>query len=278
MFFPRGRGKDPDALSLVAYSDSNWAGDRENRKSTSGGMIWWGPYFISDLVKGQSVVATSSDEAELYAAVSVMKNMILIKRALSFIGLSAKMELRLDSSAALAMLERQGAGRLRHVEVAVLWAQQWVKDRGVSVRAEPTRTNCADLGAKVHTVARFRKLFDMIKLMDRDNFEAEVSKETLPMPLHVAGIAQGSSPLTSLITFLPSLVMHGEAKVVHEAETSKGLFFLDMGRTFQGMFLVVGIGVLLGIVVGICYELAGRKRSSVTWARWFWKAFAGESL
>ena len=246
-------------------------------------MIWWGPYLISDLVKGQSVVATSSCEAELYAAVSVMKDMILIKRALSFIGLSAKMELRLDSSAARAMLERQGAGRLRHVEVAVLWAQQWVKDRGVSVRAEPTRTHCADLSTKVHTVTRSREFFDMTKLMDRDNFEAEASKETLPMPLHVAGVAQGSSPLASLITFLSSLVTHGEGRVVHEAEARvasslKSLFFLDMGRTFQGMFLVVGIGVVLGVVVGIWYELAGRKSSRVTWAKWFWKAFAGKTL
>ena len=135
VFFPRRREEDPDGFSLVAYSDSDWAGDRENRKSTSNGMIWWGPYLISDLVKGQSVVATSSGEAELYAAVAVMKDMILIKRALSFIGMSAKMELRLDSSAARAMLERQGAGRVRHVEVAVLWAQQWVKDRCVAVRA-----------------------------------------------------------------------------------------------------------------------------------------------
>ena len=65
MFFPRGRGEDPDGFSLVAYSDSDRAGDRESRKSTSSGMIWWGPYLISDLVKGQSVVATSSGEAEL---------------------------------------------------------------------------------------------------------------------------------------------------------------------------------------------------------------------
>ena len=36
-------------------------------------------------------------------------------------------------------------------------------------------------------MARFRELFDMIKLMDRDDFEAEASKETLPVPLPVAG-------------------------------------------------------------------------------------------
>ena len=136
----------------MAYGDSDWARDRESRKSTSSGMIWWRPHLTSDLVKGHSVVATSSGEAELKAAVSVMKDTILIKRALSFIGLNAKMEHRLDSSAARAMLERQDAGRVRHVEVSVLWAQQWTNDRGVAVRAEPTRTKCADLGTKVHSV------------------------------------------------------------------------------------------------------------------------------
>ena len=226
--------------------------------------IWWGPYLISDLVKGQSVVATSSGEAELYAAVSVMKDMILIKRALSFIGMSAKMEIRLDSSAARAMLERQGAGRVRHVEVAVLWAQQWVKDRCVAVRAEPTRTNCADLGTKVHSVARFRELFDMIKLKDRDDFEAEASKETPPVPLPVAGVAHSLSPLASLITFLATLLLHAEARVVHETEacvtfSMEGRSSLVAGEDFQGMFLTVGIGILLGFAVGVLCCLAGRK-------------------
>ena len=53
----------------------------------------------------------------------------------------------------------------------------------------------------------------MIELMDRDDFEAQASKETLPVPLPVAGVAQSSSPLASLITFLSTLVVHGEARV-----------------------------------------------------------------
>ena len=99
------------------------------------------------------------------------------------------MEIRLDSSVARAMLERQGAGRVRHVEVAVLWVQLWVKDKDVAVGSEPKRTNCADLDTKVHSVARFRKLFDMSNSEDRDDFEADVSKETLPVPFLVAGVA-----------------------------------------------------------------------------------------
>ena len=212
-----------------------------------------------------------------------MKDMILIKRALSFIGMSAKMELRLDSSAARAMLERQGAGRVRHVEVAVLWAQQWVKDRGVAVRAEPTRTNCADLGTKVHSVARFRELFDMIRLMDRDDFEAEASKETLPVPLPVAGVAHSLSPLAGLITFLSTLVVHGEARVIHETEARvtpslKGQSSLDVGKGFLGMFLTVGFGILLGFAVGVFCGLVGMKNPRVTWPSGSWMVVGGATL
>ena len=34
------------------------------------------PYLISDIIKGQSVVVTSSGEAELHVVVSVMKDMM----------------------------------------------------------------------------------------------------------------------------------------------------------------------------------------------------------
>ena len=67
------------------------------------------------------------------------------------------------------------------------------KIENVIVRAEPTRTNCADLGTKVHSVARFRELLGMIKLLDRDDFESEASKETVPVPLPVAGVSQSLS-------------------------------------------------------------------------------------
>ena len=210
------------------------------------------------------MIATSSGEAELYAAVSVLKDMILIKRSLSFIGMSAKMELRLDSSAARAMLERQGAGRVRHVEVAVLWAQQWVKDKCVTVRAEPTRTNCADLGTKVHSVARFRELSDMIQLKDRDDFESEASKETLPAPLPVAGVGHRPSPLASLVTFLSTLLLQAEARIKLETEagvtlSGKGWSSLVAGEGFLGMFLTVSIGILFGLAVGALCCLARRE-------------------
>ena len=113
----------------------------------------------------------------------------------------------------------------------------------------------------------------MTRLMDCDDFEAEASKESLPVPLPVAGVAHSLSPLASLITFLSTLVVYGEARVLYEAEariasSSNGQYSLDMGRGFQGMFLTVGIGILLGFAVGIYCGLAWRKNPRVTWPSW----------
>ena len=68
--------------------------------------------------------------------------------------------------------------------------------------------------------------------------------------------------MESLMTFLSTLVVHGVARVFSmKRRPSKGQFSLDMGRVFQGMFLIVGIGILLGFVVGVyCVWPGGRIR------------------
>ena len=52
---------------LVGFADSDWAGDRRDMKSTSGGVILWGRHCMKAWSTSQSTVALSSGEAELYA-------------------------------------------------------------------------------------------------------------------------------------------------------------------------------------------------------------------
>nr|GEY81162.1 ribonuclease H-like domain, reverse transcriptase, RNA-dependent DNA polymerase [Tanacetum cinerariifolium] len=54
-------------LVLDAYSDSDYAGENKDRKSTTGGCPFLGRWLISWKCKKQTIVATSSTEAEYVA-------------------------------------------------------------------------------------------------------------------------------------------------------------------------------------------------------------------
>ncbi|GKF96201.1 putative ribonuclease H-like domain-containing protein, partial [Tanacetum coccineum] len=54
----------------AAYSDSDYAGSHGDRKSTTGGCQFLGRQLISWQCKKQTIVATSSTEAEYVAAAS----------------------------------------------------------------------------------------------------------------------------------------------------------------------------------------------------------------
>ncbi|XP_020262561.1 uncharacterized protein LOC109838541 [Asparagus officinalis] len=57
---------------LVGYSDNNWEGDQDERKSTTGYVFYLGSTTFSWTSKKQRVVALSSCEAENVAAISTV--------------------------------------------------------------------------------------------------------------------------------------------------------------------------------------------------------------
>eukprot|EP00972_Heterocapsa_arctica_P033343 4907348-Heterocapsa_arctica.AAC.1 len=50
-------------------TDSDWAGDKKTRRSTTGGCLWHGTHILKVWAKTQHAISLSSAEAELYAAV-----------------------------------------------------------------------------------------------------------------------------------------------------------------------------------------------------------------
>nr|GEV00856.1 uncharacterized mitochondrial protein AtMg00810-like [Tanacetum cinerariifolium] len=69
-------------FNLVAYSDSNYAGASLDRKSTTGGCQFLGCRLISWQCKKQTVIATSSTEAEYVAAASCCVQVLWIQNQL----------------------------------------------------------------------------------------------------------------------------------------------------------------------------------------------------
>ena len=61
----------PAQRIIKTYSDADWAGCKQTRKSTIGGCIQIGRHIIKGWSKTQALVAVSSGESELYAALKV---------------------------------------------------------------------------------------------------------------------------------------------------------------------------------------------------------------
>ena len=63
-------------------------------------------------------------------------------------GKNIEMQLEGDSSAAKGTLSREGAGRVKHLEVRQLWLQQYIKDGRIGFHKVPRAINRADTQTK----------------------------------------------------------------------------------------------------------------------------------
>ena len=133
---------------LHTFTDSDWAGDRESRKSTSGGAITWGCHTIKTWSTTQQTIALSSGEAELYALVKGAAQSHGIASMLWDFGIEVGCTVCTDASAAIGMVHRQGLGKTRHIDVQYLWVQKDVYDGKIAVVKVGTDANPADVLTK----------------------------------------------------------------------------------------------------------------------------------
>ena len=144
MVVPRGVPEEENIMTV--WTDSDWAGDIASRRSTSGGIIEYRGAIISHWSKSQSNVALSSAEAELNATVKGLSELIglchLIEETQK---MTVKLVLLTDASACKGMLLRHGAGKVKHLAVKQLWAQECVKTYEIKVLKVPREENPSDV-------------------------------------------------------------------------------------------------------------------------------------
>ncbi|XP_020095060.1 uncharacterized protein LOC109714760 [Ananas comosus] len=71
------------SLDLIGYSDADWAGSADDRKSTSGGCFYLGNCFVAWHSKKQNCIALSTAEAEYISAGSCSTQLLWMKSLLS---------------------------------------------------------------------------------------------------------------------------------------------------------------------------------------------------
>ena len=153
---------------IDVYVDSDWAGCRRSRKSTSGGVLLFGGVAVKGWSSNQRVIALSSGEAEYYAALKGASQALGFKSMLTDLGIEAKVILHTDSSAARGIIHRAGLGKLRHLETGYLWLQAAVKAKRLQVRKVPGVDNPDDLFTKHLSASDMWKHLEKLQITAED--------------------------------------------------------------------------------------------------------------
>ena len=95
---------------MDVFGDSNWAGCKRTRKSTSGGAIKIGSHCIKTWSKTQGFIAKSSAEAELYAAVRATSEALGTQTMLEDMGIKMEARVHIDASAAKSIIKTKRLG------------------------------------------------------------------------------------------------------------------------------------------------------------------------
>ena len=133
---------------ITVYSDANWASDASDRRSTSGGVIQHGSHYLKSWSKTQSLVALSSAESELYGLVKASSEALGFQSTIRDMGQAWGTVVLSDASAALGVIQRQGLGRLRHVDCGFLFVQGLNARKIVQFSKVPGSDNPADVCTK----------------------------------------------------------------------------------------------------------------------------------
>jgi hypothetical protein len=105
---------------LALHLDSDWSGDKDDRKSIGGFMLFLNGVLIGWRSKNQKVVSLSSSEAEFYALAEAVKEIPFVIQVLAFLGVPVEtpVTVHVDNIGAIFMSENpSSSSRTRHMSM-----------------------------------------------------------------------------------------------------------------------------------------------------------------
>ena len=161
------RSSDP---TLSGYTDSDWAGSVDDRKSTAGYVFSLGSGAITWASKKQQAVALSSTEAEYRGAVKASCEAVWLRRMLADMHVSqaGPTPLFCDNQGVLKLAKNPVFHeRTKHVEIHCHYIRQLVEDGSIQLLYVPTTEQPTDIFTKPLGPDKFVKFRGSIGVVNR---------------------------------------------------------------------------------------------------------------
>lgn len=161
-------GKEKWPEDIVGYSDSDWASDLDDRRSTSGFVFMLGGGAISWSSKKQASPATSSCEAEYMAAAHCARHAIWLRRLFSDLSIptSSPLTLFLDNQSAIRLTQDEMfSQRSKHIDIQYHFTRHHVLNGNLATFYCPTKDMVADIMTKALPREQHDKLTENMGLL-----------------------------------------------------------------------------------------------------------------
>ena len=146
---------------LVGYSDADWAGDQDDRHSTTGNLFVMSGSPVSWLSKKQPMVSLSTSEAEYVALSSATQEAVWLRRLFDDLQANLKeptvvME---DNQGAIAMAKNPVSHhRTKHIDIRYHYVREAVQEGVINLHYCPSEKMVADILTKSLPHGRFETL------------------------------------------------------------------------------------------------------------------------
>ncbi|XP_071738725.1 uncharacterized mitochondrial protein AtMg00810-like [Rutidosis leptorrhynchoides] len=152
-------------FKLVGYSDSDWAGDKDDRKSTSGFVFYMGDTAFTWSSKKQPIVTLSTCEAEFVAATSCTCHAIWLRKLLNELKFFQKepTEIYVDNKSAIALAKNPVFhDRSKHIDTKYHYIRECVTNKEVQIKYAKSLDQVADIFTKPLKHETFQRLRNML--------------------------------------------------------------------------------------------------------------------